>query len=302
MQKQTSQDQSVFGLLDWILHYTLFHGFDTLGSHLREKGSLDYDGGLFRLQVQMNFDTTINYQHTYTNVFYISLFAGLISHISKPTTGSHLEPGLLRQRLWLRLPLSFGPLFANTISHHGLRNVLQNSQLKRASWSLKLYSFLNSPNSSRPETNGRPVIRCQFGNYFIQYQKVSESCRNSRTPSWTILLPWNGAMTLRYFHEYIHEFDSFDVCWVNGFCPIPKQGALRMTIQGHRIHAEVDQERRNLLWVLILEGLKLEIRTLASTTNSLLAVTGLFWPKALHRIRTWGSSKGPTVVTTADYP
>jgi hypothetical protein len=52
----------VFRLLDWILHYTLFHGFDTLGSHLREEGSLDYDGGLVRLEVQMNFDTTINHQ------------------------------------------------------------------------------------------------------------------------------------------------------------------------------------------------------------------------------------------------
>jgi hypothetical protein len=40
----------------------LFHGFDTLGSHLREEGSLDYDGGLVHLQVQTNFDTTINRQ------------------------------------------------------------------------------------------------------------------------------------------------------------------------------------------------------------------------------------------------
>jgi hypothetical protein len=54
------QDQSVFRLLDWILRYTLFHGVDTLGSHLREEGSNDYDGGLVRLQVQTNFDTTIN--------------------------------------------------------------------------------------------------------------------------------------------------------------------------------------------------------------------------------------------------
>jgi hypothetical protein len=29
---------------------------------LREEGSLDYDGGLVRLQVQTNFDTTINRQ------------------------------------------------------------------------------------------------------------------------------------------------------------------------------------------------------------------------------------------------
>jgi hypothetical protein len=33
-----------------------------LGSHLREEGSLDYDGGLVRLQVQTNFDTIINHQ------------------------------------------------------------------------------------------------------------------------------------------------------------------------------------------------------------------------------------------------
>jgi hypothetical protein len=44
-------------LLDWILRYTLFHGFNTLGSHLREEGSLDYDGGLVRLQVQTKLDT-----------------------------------------------------------------------------------------------------------------------------------------------------------------------------------------------------------------------------------------------------
>jgi hypothetical protein len=64
--KTPFQDQSVFRLLDWILRYTLFHGFDTLGSHLREEGSLDYDGGLVRLQVQTNFDTTINRQQTQT--------------------------------------------------------------------------------------------------------------------------------------------------------------------------------------------------------------------------------------------
>jgi hypothetical protein len=62
MQKQTSQDQSVFRLLDCILRYTLFHDFDTLGSHLREEGSLDYDGGFVCLQVQMKFDTHIDRQ------------------------------------------------------------------------------------------------------------------------------------------------------------------------------------------------------------------------------------------------
>jgi hypothetical protein len=56
------QDQSIFRLLDWILRYTLFHGFDTLGSHLREEGSLDYDGGLVRLQVQTKLDTHIHCQ------------------------------------------------------------------------------------------------------------------------------------------------------------------------------------------------------------------------------------------------
>jgi hypothetical protein len=33
-----------------------------LDSHLREEGSLDYDGGLVRLQVQTNFDMIINHQ------------------------------------------------------------------------------------------------------------------------------------------------------------------------------------------------------------------------------------------------
>jgi hypothetical protein len=68
MENQTSQDQNVFRLLDWILCYTLFHGFDTLGSHLREEGSLDYDGGLVHLQVQTNFDTTINRQQAPFNL------------------------------------------------------------------------------------------------------------------------------------------------------------------------------------------------------------------------------------------
>jgi hypothetical protein len=40
----------------------LFHGFDTLGSHLREEGSLDYDGGFVRLQVHLNFNTNLHRQ------------------------------------------------------------------------------------------------------------------------------------------------------------------------------------------------------------------------------------------------
>jgi hypothetical protein len=60
--KTLPQDRSVFQLLDWILRYTLFRGFDTLGSHLREEGSLDYDGGFVRLQIQTNFDMHINRQ------------------------------------------------------------------------------------------------------------------------------------------------------------------------------------------------------------------------------------------------
>jgi hypothetical protein len=40
----------------------LFHGFDTLGSHLREDGSLDYDGGFVRLQVHLNFNIDIHQQ------------------------------------------------------------------------------------------------------------------------------------------------------------------------------------------------------------------------------------------------
>jgi hypothetical protein len=39
------------------LALTLFYGFNTLGSHLRGEGSLDYDSGLVRLRVQTKFDT-----------------------------------------------------------------------------------------------------------------------------------------------------------------------------------------------------------------------------------------------------
>jgi hypothetical protein len=46
------------------MHRTLFHGFDTLGSHLREEGSLDYDGGFVRLQVHMKFNTNIYHQQS----------------------------------------------------------------------------------------------------------------------------------------------------------------------------------------------------------------------------------------------
>jgi hypothetical protein len=46
------------------MRYTLFHGFDTLGSHLREEGSLGYDGGLVRLRVQTKLDTYFNHQQS----------------------------------------------------------------------------------------------------------------------------------------------------------------------------------------------------------------------------------------------
>jgi hypothetical protein len=48
--------------LDLALHIVPWIRY--LGSHLREEGSLDYDGALIRLQVQTNFDTTINRQHS----------------------------------------------------------------------------------------------------------------------------------------------------------------------------------------------------------------------------------------------
>jgi hypothetical protein len=45
----------------------LYLGF----SHLKEDGSLDYDGVFVRLQIHMNFDTTINPQHIllYTKIY-----------------------------------------------------------------------------------------------------------------------------------------------------------------------------------------------------------------------------------------
>jgi hypothetical protein len=50
------------------------------------------------------------------------------------------------------------------------------------------------------------------------------------------------------------------------------RGVLQMKIQGQRIPAKVDREMRSLLWVLILEGCKHVIGTLASGTSSLLAI------------------------------
>jgi hypothetical protein len=46
------EDQVFLTLLDTILHRTLFHIFNTLGSHLREEGSLDYDGVFVCLLIQ----------------------------------------------------------------------------------------------------------------------------------------------------------------------------------------------------------------------------------------------------------
>jgi hypothetical protein len=65
-----------------------------------------------------------------------------------------------------------------------------------------------------------------------------------------------------------------------------------MMIQGHRMPAEVDWEMRSLLWVLILEGRKLEIRTLALGTNSILDVIGQFWPKYSMSYPNVGEYKG----------
>jgi hypothetical protein len=58
--------------------------------------------------------------------------------------------------------------------------------------------------------------------------------------------------------------------------PSNRRRALRMTIQGHRIPVKVDWEMRSILWVLIIEGRKLKIRTLTSGISSLLDVTGQF--------------------------
>jgi hypothetical protein len=61
MQKQPLEIKA-FPLIRLDLAFTLFHGFDTLGSHLRGEGSLGYDGGLVRLRVQMKLDTYFNRQ------------------------------------------------------------------------------------------------------------------------------------------------------------------------------------------------------------------------------------------------
>jgi hypothetical protein len=60
---QLGSSKSFFALLDWILMLYIVPRIWYLGfSHLREEGSLDYDGGFVRLQIQINFDMTINRQ------------------------------------------------------------------------------------------------------------------------------------------------------------------------------------------------------------------------------------------------
>jgi hypothetical protein len=49
-------------------------------SHLREEGSLDYDGGFVRLQIQTNFDATINRQHTTLHSLNSKLILALSTH------------------------------------------------------------------------------------------------------------------------------------------------------------------------------------------------------------------------------
>jgi hypothetical protein len=53
-------------LLDWIHVLHIVPWIRYLGfSHLRDEGSLDYDGGFVRLQIHMNFDTNIHRQQAY---------------------------------------------------------------------------------------------------------------------------------------------------------------------------------------------------------------------------------------------
>jgi hypothetical protein len=61
--------------------------------------------------------------NTYINVFYIPWFAGLISHIYKPNTSSHVKPRLLKQRLWLGFLLVFESLTREDIHTSRLPNL-----------------------------------------------------------------------------------------------------------------------------------------------------------------------------------
>jgi hypothetical protein len=108
----------------------------------------------------------------YMNVFYIPRFAGLISHIYKPATSSHLEPRLFRQRLWLGLPLTFEPSFAKIINHQDLRTWASGSTIEERFLILsEAHSFMVSRIRPIPvvlKQKNRLAIRCQFGDYFAQ--------------------------------------------------------------------------------------------------------------------------------------
>jgi hypothetical protein len=48
--------------------------------HSRKEGSLSYDGGLVRLEVQTNFDSNINHQQS---LFYYPSYASSMSHLAQ---------------------------------------------------------------------------------------------------------------------------------------------------------------------------------------------------------------------------
>jgi hypothetical protein len=99
----------------------------------------------------------------YINVFYIPWFAGLISYIYKLATSSHFKPRLLKWHLWLGLPLTYVSSFAKIFTYQDCR-----TETLRASQNSQVLDFLNSPDSSRPETDSRLAIQGQFGDYFAQ--------------------------------------------------------------------------------------------------------------------------------------
>jgi hypothetical protein len=81
---------------------------------------------ILRLSSKLNNILSVN---MYKNVFYTQWFTELISHIYKLATSSHLEPGLLRQHLWLSLSSTFDSSFAIVVNHQDHRIKFLHSQL-----------------------------------------------------------------------------------------------------------------------------------------------------------------------------
>jgi hypothetical protein len=156
--------------------------------------------------------------NTYMNVFYIPWFARLISYIHKPVTSSHLEPGLLRWRLWLGSSLTFEALFMKIIACRDSRTETPpDSRTSRVPGLLSFARFQSSWN--KQQTCEPKTIRLLSSHNIRNFRESYEIQQGV----FMIVSLWNRTFHPEANREFIHEFGKSDVSRVKGFCLIPQQ-------------------------------------------------------------------------------